>query len=80
MLKKEIEGRAKKLKEMRDIQLRDGNWNWDPYMHGMANGLIFAVSLMMDEEPKFIEPPEFWGYQVGAYPPKFPLATHVEVE
>jgi hypothetical protein len=33
------------LKECKKIQCIDGNWNYDPYMLGMANGLIFALSL-----------------------------------
>lgn len=35
-----------------------GNAHADPYMHGMANGLILARSIMNGTEPEFIEWPE----------------------
>lgn len=34
------------LKSILDLQSQDGNWNFDPYMHGMANGLILAYHIM----------------------------------
>ena len=49
-----------KLKAMTEVQCSDGNWNYDPYMHGMANGMIFAVSCMEDKEPVYLEAPEIW--------------------
>lgn len=48
------------LREMTDVQCNDGNWNYDPYMHGMANGMIFALSLFDDKPPEFLEAPEQW--------------------
>jgi hypothetical protein len=50
------------LKNITDIQCSNGNWNYDPYMHGMANGLILAQNVMEDfkEEPKYKEAPEKW--------------------
>jgi len=50
----------KVLREMVDIQCRDGNWNYDRYMHGMANGMIFALSLFDNKEPEYLEAPEEW--------------------
>jgi len=29
--------------------------DYDPYMHGMANGMILAVAMMQDAEPEFLE-------------------------
>lgn len=29
--------------------------DYDSYMHGMSNGLILAVALMEEKEPKFLE-------------------------
>ncbi len=48
------------VREMRDVQGRDGTWNYDPYMHGLYNGLEFAVSLLEQREPQFKDAPEKW--------------------
>jgi hypothetical protein len=50
----------KTLREMLLIQCDNGNWNYDPYMHGMANGMILALSLLEDNEPKYLDAPEVW--------------------
>jgi hypothetical protein len=50
----------KTLREMKDVQCSDGNWNYDPYMHGMANGMIFAISLFDGKRPEYLEAPEQW--------------------
>lgn len=34
----------KSLQNMIDIQSQSGNWNWDPYMQGLMNGLLLAKS------------------------------------
>jgi hypothetical protein len=43
-------------------QLADGNWNADPYMHGMANGMIMFHSMAVDAtaSPEFLTAPQFW--------------------
>lgn len=43
------------------IQCSDGNWNYDPYMHGMANGMIFALSLFKSGNTEYLEAPAKWG-------------------
>jgi hypothetical protein len=48
------------VKRMRDVQGMDGNWNFDPYMHGLYNGLEFAVSILENREPVFKDAPEKW--------------------
>jgi len=52
------------LREIIKIQCADGNWNSDPYMHGMANGLLMALSIVTDKrselEPAFLEAPSVW--------------------
>ncbi len=48
------------LREMTAIQCNDGNWNHDPYMHGMANGMIFALSLFQAKRPEYLEAPDIW--------------------
>jgi len=55
-----MEKEIKNLDEIIKIQCMNGNYNYDPYMHGMANGLICARSVITGEEPKYIETPEVW--------------------
>jgi hypothetical protein len=50
----------KHLKDALDIQTADGNWNSDPYMHGMANGMIFCMAMLEDKEPEYLKAPKFW--------------------
>lgn len=42
------------------VQKSDGNWNFNSYMHGMANGLILALAIVKDHEPKYLEAPAEW--------------------
>lgn len=42
------------------IQSESGNWNYSPYMMGLANGLIMAYAFLMGEDAKFKEAPEQW--------------------
>lgn len=50
------------LDDIVKIQTSDGNWNYDQYMHGMANGLILALHIAKDEEgdPPYLDAPEEW--------------------
>ena len=47
-------------KELLAVQKSEGNWNYDEYMHGMANGMILIVSLLEGKEPKFLDAPIQW--------------------
>ncbi len=48
------------LKDIRDTQCSDGNWNYDPYMHGLANGLIMALGMFEGGEIDFLDAPAVW--------------------
>jgi len=48
------------VRQMRDAQGMDGNWNYDPYMHGLFNGIEFSLSLLEVREPRFRDAPEKW--------------------
>jgi hypothetical protein len=52
--------RIESVRHMRDVQGYDGNWNYDPYMQGLYNGLEFALSLLEVREPQFKGAPEKW--------------------
>ena len=55
-LKKQVD----KVRQMVEVQGLHGNWNFDPYMQGLYNGLEFALSLMEKREPIFRSAPEKW--------------------
>lgn len=48
------------MRELVEVQCYDGNWNFDPYMHGMANGMILGLAIMEGEQPDYLEAPEYW--------------------
>ena len=48
------------MREMLEVQGRDGTWNCDTYSLGMYNGMEFMVALAEGREPVFREPPERW--------------------
>lgn len=41
-------------------QCTDGNWNDSEYMFGLANGMIFALSVLTSETPKYLDRPDFF--------------------
>ena len=48
--------RLEVLHEITQIQCNDGNWNYDPYMQGMANGMLMALSVMDNtDDPGFLD-------------------------
>lgn len=42
------------------MQCEDGTWDFDPYMHGMANGMIYMLSVIFGEEPQYKDAPKKW--------------------
>jgi hypothetical protein len=61
--KREIVLDGKKLESLENflkIACSPGNYDFDPYLHGMANGLILVDSLIHEKEPKFLDAPEKW--------------------
>ena len=49
-----------RLREMLKVQGVNGNWNSDPYMHGMYNGMEYALSIFENREPLYRNAPEKW--------------------
>ena len=47
------------------IQGENGNWNYDPYMHGMYNGMEFVVATLEGRDPEFRDAPATWLYNIG---------------
>lgn len=52
---------VKALEDLVEVQCSDGNWDYDEYMHGMANGMILALSLFKAGSVEFLDAPEVWG-------------------
>ena len=42
------------------IATSDGNWNYDPYLHGMANGMLLIQSIVNNTDPIYLEAPDDW--------------------
>lgn len=49
--------RIDKIRNCRDIQITDGNWDYCEYMRGMANGLILAMAIIEDKRPEYKDVP-----------------------
>ena len=48
------------LERLLEIQLMDGNWNFNEYMFGMTNGMILSLAILKDEEPRYMDAPDEW--------------------
>ena len=55
-----IDERIESLRDIIKVQCSNGNWNYDPYMHGLANGMLMAISFFDDRAPIFLEAPDEW--------------------
>lgn len=52
------EQHLKDLRYAHGVQGLNGNWNWNPYMMGLYNGLELALSIFEDREPAYKEQPK----------------------
>ena len=48
------------INDLLRIQGYNGNWNYDPYMQGMYNGMEVVIAILEDREPVFKSAPEKW--------------------
>ena len=48
------------MRDLINVQCSSGNWNYDEYMHGMANGMLLMMSIVDGSQPEFLEAPESW--------------------
>ncbi|URC15555.1 hypothetical protein DB2_53 [Octadecabacter Antarctic DB virus 2] len=56
----EITKLAANTRKIVDVQTSSGNWNYDAYMHGMANGMLLMQGMIEGVEPEFMEAPDEW--------------------
>ena len=57
LLESKKEKRINRLKEMIKVQCTDGTWNYSPKSFGMANGMIYALSVLEDKDPVYLKAP-----------------------
>ena len=55
-----LESVTERLEDLLKIQCGHGNYDYDEYMFGMANGMILAHALMTGEDPEYLDRPEEW--------------------
>jgi len=55
-----LERRINILRSMIKIQTRPGNYDYSPYMYGMAQGMILAEATLDDQSPVYMECPREW--------------------
>lgn len=63
-----LQERLKSFSDLVEIQCSPGNWNYDAYMHGMANGMRLAQAHMNGETPEYLEAPDAWLSDVRVEP------------
>lgn len=66
--------RLESLDELVRVQLSQGNWDYDGYMHGLANGMVLAAATVRGEDPEFLEAPAVWGRDAGTLRGRYRLA------
>ena len=50
--------RLQSLENCKKIACSNGNYDYSRYLHGMANGIIFAISVINGEDPEYLSAPE----------------------
>ena len=48
------------MEDVIEIQAAAGNWDADPYMHGMLNGMILMHAMAAGKRPEFKTAPRYW--------------------
>lgn len=56
----DLERRLGEFKDLVRIQCSTGNFDYDGYMHGMANGMLLAEAVLEGREPEYKVAPERW--------------------
>ena len=56
----ELEELAAETQKIVDVQTSNGNWNYDNYMFGLANGMLLMQAMIEGVEPVFLEATDEW--------------------
>ena len=74
MPQKATEKQVADLRSVTQLSCRKGTYDYSPYFHGMANGLILALAILEDVDPKYLDPPKKWLCGTGTARPGLPSA------
>ena len=55
-----LEEKIAEVEKLVKIQTSTGNYDYDPYMQGMANGMICVLAVLSGDEPEYMDAPERW--------------------
>lgn len=55
-----MEKRIEAMRDVMKVQEYNGNWDYDPYMHGMYNGMELMLAMAEGREPVFRDAPKEW--------------------
>lgn len=47
-------------KNLTQIQGDNGNWDYDPYMHGLYNGMELILAIFEERDPMLRDVPDKW--------------------
>lgn len=50
--------RMAQLEMIISVHSQKGHYDLNPYSYGLGNGLLLALSLLKDEDPKFLKQPD----------------------
>lgn len=65
------------IQDLVNVQGSSGNWNYDPYMHGMYNGMELVLAVLERREPVYKTAPDVW---LSDLPSSGKLETHAPSE
>lgn len=57
----ELRKQVEMVRDLKKTQCTPGNYNYSPYMLGMANALILAMSVFDGGRPEYLDAPKVWG-------------------
>lgn len=60
------------------VQCGDGNWNYDAYMLGMANGMLLVQSIVYGGKYEPLDAPKEWGENIKSNEEKVETQDSVE--
>lgn len=60
MTPKKFKKKIEEIKGIIEMQGSSGNWDYDPYMHGLYNGMEMVLAAFEEREPGFREAPKNW--------------------
>ena len=74
-----LEELIRTMNSLKDIQGSDGNWNFDPYMHGMYNAMEIFCAIAEEREEVLRDNPKE-GYSADKMPkiPEQPIFVTYE--